>query len=44
MTPNDTHEVHFDDLIIPKYDSVLQDILSHNHSHYSFPSGRGSTK
>lgn len=32
------------DLIIPKYDSVLKDILNHNHTHYVFSGGRGSTK
>ena len=26
------------------YDDVLEDILNHNHTHYVFPSGRGSTK
>lgn len=26
------------------YDEVLQDILGHNHTHYVFPGGRGSTK
>lgn len=30
--------------IIPMYDDVLEDILSHNHTHYVFPGGRGSTK
>lgn len=32
------------DLIIQKYDEVLEDILSHKHTHYTFPGGRGSTK
>ena len=30
--------------IIPMYDSVLEDILNHGHTHYVFPGGRGSTK
>jgi PBSX family phage terminase large subunit len=32
------------DNIIPMYDDVLQDIFEHNHVHYVFPGGRGSTK
>lgn len=32
------------DCIIPMYKSVLQDILTHGHTHYTFPGGRGSTK
>lgn len=31
-------------LWIAKFDSVFQDILNHNHTHYIFPGGRGSTK
>lgn len=30
--------------IIPMYDEVLMDILTHQHVHYVFPGGRGSTK
>lgn len=30
--------------IIPMYKPVLKDILSHKHTHYTFPGGRGSTK
>ena len=30
--------------IIPMYKDVLQDILKHGHTHYTFPGGRGSTK
>ena len=30
--------------IIPMYDGVLMDILRHNHVHYVFAGGRGSTK
>ncbi len=30
--------------IIPMYDDVLEDILEHRHTHYTFPGGRGSTK
>ena len=32
------------DCIIPMYYDVLDDILSHGHTHYVFPGGRGSTK
>lgn len=32
------------EVIIPKYDSVMDDILDHNHVHYVFTGGRGSTK
>lgn len=32
------------DKIIPMYKDVLMDILQHNHTHYVFPGGRGSTK
>ena len=32
------------DCIIPMYDDVLKDVLSHGHTHYVFPGGRGSTK
>lgn len=30
--------------VIPMYDDVLEDVLSHGHTHYTFPGGRGSTK
>ncbi len=36
--------VKLQDCIIPMYDNVLDDILRHNHVHYTFPGGRGSTK
>ena len=32
------------DCIIPMYFPVLKDILRHDHTHYVFPGGRGSTK
>lgn len=32
------------DLIIPKYEPVFDDILSHRHLHYKLAGGRGSTK
>lgn len=32
------------DCIIPMYFPVLQDVLEHKHTHYTFPGGRGSTK
>jgi PBSX family phage terminase large subunit len=37
-------EITLDDLIISKYDGVLDDILNHKYVHYSFYSGRGATK
>jgi len=39
-------EVHISlrDVIIPMYKDVLKDILSHQHTHYVFAGGRGSTK
>lgn len=33
-----------EDVIIPMYKPVMKDILAHNHTHYVFPGGRGSTK
>lgn len=30
--------------IIPRYDSVLDDVMNHRHTHYVFSGGRGSTK
>lgn len=32
------------DCIIPMYKPVLKDIFKHEHTHYVFPGGRGSTK
>ena len=32
------------DCIIPMYDDVLDDIFNHQHVHYTFAGGRGSTK
>ena len=37
-------DINLKDCIIPMYDSVLDDILHHEHTHYVFPGGRGSTK
>jgi PBSX family phage terminase large subunit len=37
-------EVPMKDVIIPMYKDVLKDVLSHNHTHYVFSGGRGSTK
>ena len=37
-------QISIQDCIIPMYDSVLQDILEHKHTHYTFPGGRGSCK
>ncbi len=41
--PSET-TLNIKDLIIPMYDEVLVDILTHQHTHYVFPGGRGSTK
>lgn len=37
-------KVPLKDCIIPMYVPVLQDIFKHEHTHYVFPGGRGSTK
>lgn len=37
-------ELNIPSHIIPMYDGVLEDILDHNHTHYIFAGGRGSTK
>ena len=37
-------QISVQDCIIPMYDTVLQDILEHKHTHYTFPGGRGSCK
>lgn len=37
-------KVPLKDCIIPMYKKVLQDIFRHDHTHYVFPGGRGSTK
>ena len=39
-----TINVEVDNLWIEKFDTVFQDIMEHNHTHYIFPGGRGSTK
>ena len=36
--------IRLKDLIIPSYDSVFKDIMSHRHVHYCLKGGRGSTK
>ena len=36
--------IKLNDAIIDMYKPVLRDILNHEHSHYVFPGGRGSTK
>ena len=36
--------IRLEDSIIPMYDDVLEDVLNHGHTHYTFPGGRGSTK
>jgi len=37
-------EITLDDLIIPKYDTLLDDVLDHKYTHYTLYGGRGSTK
>lgn len=37
-------EINVEKCIIPMYDDVLEDILEHEHTHYVFAGGRGSTK
>jgi PBSX family phage terminase large subunit len=37
-------DIPLKDVIIPMYRDVLKDILHHDHTHYVFPGGRGSTK
>lgn len=39
-----TIKVNLQDCIIPMYRGTLKDILQHEHTHYVFPGGRGSTK
>ena len=36
--------IKMSDTIIPMYDDVMKDVLAHNHTHYVFAGGRGSTK
>jgi PBSX family phage terminase large subunit len=36
--------INLQDCIIPMYKDVLADVFKHNHTHYVFPGGRGSTK
>lgn len=40
----DTYVIRMVDTIIPMFDDVLLDIFRHDHVHYVFPGGRGSTK
>jgi len=37
-------EFHYKEHLIPKYYDVMDDILDHNHTHYTLYGGRGSTK
>lgn len=39
-----TVDIKLEDCIAEPYDEVLEDILSHGHTHYVFPGGRGSLK
>lgn len=36
--------IRVNDCIIPKFQPIMDDILDHNHVHYVFKGGRGSTK
>ena len=40
----DTHTIRMKDTIIPMYDDILLDMFRHDHVHYVFAGGRGSTK
>lgn len=44
MGENLSVNIPIKDCIIPMYDDVLEDVLNHGHTHYTFPGGRGSTK
>ena len=45
MDTNNTNlSIPIADCIIPMYDEVLEDVLSHGHTHYVGKGGRGSTK
>lgn len=37
-------DINMKEVLIPMYKDVLKDILRHDHTHYTFPGGRGSTK
>lgn len=37
-------EIPVNDCVIEMYKPILRDILNHDHTHYVFPGGRGSTK
>lgn len=37
-------KIRIDQLIIPKFDGLLFDVLDHGHTHYTLTGGRGSTK
>lgn len=39
-----TIDIPMKDVIIPMYKDVFKDILTHQHTHYTFKGGRGSTK
>lgn len=36
--------IKLNDVVIPKFQPIMDDILDHNHVHYVFKGGRGSTK
>ena len=44
MSANNAFQINVPEHIIPMYDSVLEDIFDHRHTHYVFAGGRGSTK
>ena len=37
-------KINIDECVIPKFQPILNDVLDHNHVHYVFKGGRGSTK
>ena len=37
-------KINYNDIAIPMYHDVLDDILDHKHTHYIGAGGRGSTK
>ena len=41
---NNIINVNIANCIIPKYDTVIEDVLNHRHTHYVLSGGRGSTK
>ncbi len=36
--------IYMEDLLIPKHEELLQDVLAHGHTHYTLYGGRGGVK